>query len=213
MVVSKVAGAFTAEQAAQLTGLSADQLARWDREGFFRPSLGYENRRAPFSRIYTFRDLVGLRTISRLMSEYGVSKQYLKRVSEALDRPNELWAGSTLYVLGKKLYLEEPNSKDFREPTTGQAILRHFPLKSVVAEIEEGIRQLNDRSQVRAGATSRNRNVMANTEVIQGTRIPVRTILEYHRDGHSVADIIRAYPSLRSEDVTAALEKAGEKAA
>jgi uncharacterized protein (DUF433 family) len=210
---TKIAGAFTVDQAAQLTGLSADQLRRWDREGFFQPSMAYENRRAPFSRIYTFRDLVGLRAISRLMSEHGVSKQYLTRVKHALNRPHEMWGQTTLYVLGKKLYLQEPESKDLREPTTGQKALRYFPLQPVVGEIEEGIRRLSDRSRIPAGAVARNRNVMANTEVLEGTRIPIGTILEYHRDGYSVDDIVRAYPSLRREDIEIVVKRAGGRAA
>jgi DNA-binding transcriptional MerR regulator len=211
--ILKASGAFTADQAAELTGLSVNQLRRWDRQGFFRPSLGYENRRSPYSLIYTFRDLVGLRAISRLISEYKVPKRYLRRVSEALNRPQDVWAETTLYVLGKQLYLTEPDSADLREPTTGQAALRHFPLRPIVGEIEDRIKRMSTRTESKIGRTSRSRHVMANSEVVEGTRIPVQTIVEFHREGLTVDQILAEYPSLRREDVQAVLAKAGERAA
>jgi len=38
----------------------------WDDTGFFSPTLIDEHRRRAFGRIYSFRDVVGLRTIALL---------------------------------------------------------------------------------------------------------------------------------------------------
>src|SRR6187431_1645441 len=67
--VSGTIDAFTMDQAAKLSGLSEDQLRSWDTAGLFRPSLGWEDRRRHYSRIYTFEDLVALRTLARLREE------------------------------------------------------------------------------------------------------------------------------------------------
>jgi uncharacterized protein (DUF433 family) len=42
--------------------------------------------------------------------------------------------------------------------------------------------------------------------VIVGTRITVQTILEFLGAGDSIEDVLEAYPSLRREDVLAALQ-------
>jgi MerR HTH family regulatory protein len=50
-----------ADQAAKLTGLTVHRLRHWDRTGFFVPSFAAKNRRSPFSRVYSFKDLLSLR--------------------------------------------------------------------------------------------------------------------------------------------------------
>jgi hypothetical protein len=58
---SSVISAFNEEQVQRLTGVTMAQLRYWDRTNFFAPSLTDENRGRPYSRIYSFRDLVCLR--------------------------------------------------------------------------------------------------------------------------------------------------------
>lgn len=45
---------------------------------------------------------------------------------------------------------------------------------------------------------------------IRGTRIPVYLILEMLATGDSYEDILNAYPSLRKQDIQAAIEYAAE---
>lgn len=71
--------AFTTDTVSRITGSSVRQLQRWDRTGFSVPSFADPQRRRPYSRVYSFEDLVGLRTIAKLR-EQGVSLPALKRV-------------------------------------------------------------------------------------------------------------------------------------
>lgn len=80
--------AFTAETAANLTGVSEDQLRRWDTDGFFVPTFADENRRRPYSRIFSYADLVALRTIAHL-KELGVSQHALKKSRRVFPYPHE----------------------------------------------------------------------------------------------------------------------------
>lgn len=48
--------------------------------------------------------------------------------------------------------------------------------------------------------------------VIEGTRITVNTILEFLTAGDSADDIIKQYPSLTKEDITACLKFAADMA-
>jgi len=44
-----VVGAFSEEHAERLSGVSRNQLRRWERIGFLRPSYGCEDRRSAYS--------------------------------------------------------------------------------------------------------------------------------------------------------------------
>lgn len=45
---------------------------------------------------------------------------------------------------------------------------------------------------------------------IKGTRIPVYLILEMLASGDAIPDILKSYPSLKKEDIQAAIEYAAE---
>lgn len=76
--------AFTADHVARLTGLSNRQLRYWDQTGFFAPTHLDEHHRRAFGRIYSFRDVVGLRAISILRKTHKIPLQELRRVGEWL---------------------------------------------------------------------------------------------------------------------------------
>lgn len=78
--------AFTEEHASRVTGLSRRQLRAWDKRGFFEPELAFDNRRSPYSRIYSFQDLVGLRAISTLLKKYRVPLRELVKVAYELKK-------------------------------------------------------------------------------------------------------------------------------
>jgi DNA-binding transcriptional MerR regulator len=79
-------GAFSLEQASKLSGTSARQLEYWDETGFFQPQYATENRHRPYSRVYSYRDIVGLRTLAILRNEHHVPLQTLRVVNEWLKR-------------------------------------------------------------------------------------------------------------------------------
>ena len=64
--------AFTSGHVSALTGLSDRQLREWDNRGLFQPAYAEDDRRRPYSRVYSFRDVVGLRTIALLRKQYRV---------------------------------------------------------------------------------------------------------------------------------------------
>jgi DNA-binding transcriptional MerR regulator len=97
--------AFTMDVVSRLTGLSEWQLRRLDADGIFHLSLAQENRRRPYSRIYTFADLVSLRVIAKLR-KLGISRQEIRRAANLLkELPGASWEGTQFFVAGGKLYL------------------------------------------------------------------------------------------------------------
>jgi uncharacterized protein (DUF433 family) len=201
-----VVSAFTEDQVERLTGISQRQLRYWDRTGFFMPSLAYEDRRSPYSRLYSFRDIVSLKIVSALRNEANVPLAHLRDVKEKLSHLGDgVWAKTTLYVLNRRVIFDSPGIKDRKEEVvTGQVMLQ-IPLKVVTGNMEDAIRALRKRDDNVIGKIERRKNIAHNQAVVAGTRIPVRSIKAFADAGYSIKKIQKEYPTLTAEDIRAAL--------
>jgi uncharacterized protein (DUF433 family) len=203
-----VVQAFSLEQASRLTGISVNQLRNWDGTGFFQPSLASENRREPFSRVYSFLDLASLKVISTLRNETKVSLQHLREVGKRLSKLGEnKWASITLYVLNKKVVFHNPETDSKEEIVSGQAIL-DIPLEIVRSNMQRAVDAERLRTQDDFGRLEKSRFVAHAQTVVAGTRIPVRAIASFLKADYTDQQIIEEYPSLTSSDIDA-VRKAG----
>ena len=208
---SNVVSAFTEEQAARLTGLTVHRLRHWDRTRFFVPCFAADNRRTPFSRVYSFRDLLSLQILKALRVDMGCSLQHLREVKQKLEHLGEdRWSKTTLYVLNKKVVFHDEETGELREPVSGQIVLQ-IPLRVVRANMQSAVEGLSKRGTDDFGQIVRARNVNHNAPVIAGTRIPVAAIRRLTEDGFGVEQILAQYPSLTSADVKAALRYSRER--
>lgn len=198
-----VIAAFTEEDAARLTGLSVRQLRHWDRTNFFAPSLGNENRKLAYARLYSFKDLVALRVLDELRNESRVSMQHLREVKDKLLALGEHWASTTLYVLKKKVVFVNNETNQHEEVVSGQGVLQ-IPLQVVAGDMQERVRLWRQRDSSAAGRIEK-RHGFGNTSVVAGTRIPVGNIKAFAESGYTVEQIMREYPTLTKSDVEAAL--------
>lgn len=198
--------AFTAEHVCRLTGLSPRQVSYWDRTGFFSPTLLDENRRRTFARIYSFRDVVGLRTIAILRNRHAVPLQELRRVGEWLHSKHDApWSSIKFALKGNKVVFFDPLSGEAVEPRgAGQEVLP-VALESIANEMREASALLLERRGEQVGQIARNRYVVHNAWVVAGTRIPTSAIWNYHQAGYDSEEIIREYPRLTAADVAAAV--------
>ena len=80
---------FTAAQACQLTSCTAHQLRYWDKVGLVTPSIQTTDGRPGRRRIYSFRDLVGLRVVKSLLDN-GLSIQRVRRAWDYLRRTGDM---------------------------------------------------------------------------------------------------------------------------
>jgi uncharacterized protein (DUF433 family) len=205
MNVRNLIETFTEEAASRLTGISMRQLRYWDSEGFFSPSLAYADRSQPYSRLYSFRDVVALKVLNALRNDAKVSLQHLREVKDRLlELGDTLWAETTLYVHKRKVVFVNPKTEALEEVVSGQGILQ-IPLKVVSENMREQIKQINQRASGDIGKFMRNRNVAHNQVVIAGTRIPVDNVKAFAEQGYSVAQIKLEYPILTDEDIRAAI--------
>lgn len=213
MTVPNVIEAFSEEQAQRLTGLTQRQLRHWDRVGLVVPELADDDRSSAYSRVYSFLDIVSLRTLSVLRSQYGISLQHLRKIAQKMREMDlNIWIGTTLYVLNRRVIFEEPGTGKPREIATDQYVLP-IPLRVVVSDARKAVEELWRRPGEQIGRIERHRNVSSNVWVIAGTRIHVASIKRLAEDGYGVAEIQAEYPQLTEEDIRAALSHGDSRAA
>ncbi|MGC6329893.1 DUF433 domain-containing protein [Rhizorhabdus sp. FW153] len=197
-----VVAAFSLPQASKLTGVPEARLVDWDRECFFIPSLAYEDRRSPYSRVYSFEDLVGLRTLNILRDR--VSMQHLKKAALRLKQHSgKPWSDLTLYTLNDEVHFKNPKDGKIEGVISGQYGAT-IPLESIAEELREEANKLRERDRDRVGTIERHKFTMSNAPVFGGTRITVASVVSYLDAGYSVQEIIEEYPDLTREDVEAA---------
>lgn len=199
--------AFTTEHVCKLTGLSTRRVRYWDKTGFFSPALvdGYRSR--VFSRIYSFRDVVGLRTIAILRKEHRTPLQELRRVGQWLKREYQTpWSSLRFGLSGQRVIFFDPITGAATEPRgKGQTV---FPiaLEPIASEVRAAASRLTERQAEEVGQIVRTRYVVHNAWSLAGTRIPTEAIWNFHEAGYGVKRIIREYPRLTERDVEAAIE-------
>jgi uncharacterized protein (DUF433 family) len=191
-----IIAAFTEEQVERLTGLGISRLRYWDRTKFFVPSYADTNRRSAYSRIYSFKDVAALRTISVLRRQHNVPLQYLRKVgAELCQLADDGWIKFSLYVLGN------------------QYVVPSVALAVIFSDTKRDVADLAKRRDNTIGQIEQNRYISHNAAVVAGTRIPTAAIKRFKDAGYSVEAIIREYPDLTPRDVEAALAHEARDAA
>lgn len=194
--------AFSEAQVERLTNLRKGRLRYWERTEFFAPTyLGADRNRI---RVYSFRDIVALRTLEMLRVQNNVPLQHLRKVAERLSRSGlDVWVQTTLWVMNRKVIFQAPGSNKPQEVVSGQYVM-DIPLARVVADTESDVREMRRRKEDEIGQV-RNVRGIAGGPVLAGTRIRVASVQRLFEDGFSVKDIQAEYPDLTEEDITAAL--------
>ncbi|HLH75590.1 MAG TPA: DUF433 domain-containing protein [Candidatus Binataceae bacterium] len=197
-------GFFSADQVCQLAKISGSQLRYWRRTGVFQPQTS--EGAGAFRYFYSFRDVVGLRTISILRNKYGVGLDSLRLIERKLkDTDGADWSSVAFYV-GEDhgIYFVDPETKDtVAMKPMGQRPL--FKVRAIARQIENNLARMGRRTRS-IGKIDQSRFIMRNAHVIAGTRIPTSAVWEYHKAGYSKAKIIEQFPRLTIKDVEAAIQ-------
>lgn len=203
--ISNVIAAFSEDHASRLTRLSINRLRYWAKTGFFAPSYVEENPSAPYSRFYSFKDIVALRMLEMLRVKNGVPLQHLRKVAEKLAHlQDDLWTETRLRVSDRKVVFDEPESGRAREVLSGQFV-EEYALIEVIGETGREVEQMKEREPDEIGNVVQIRGVNRGAPTIAGTRIPVVSVQRLHEDGYSIEQIVAEYPRLTAADVKAAL--------
>ena len=102
-------GLFSADQVRRLTGLSEHQLRYWDNTAFFSPWRLDTGPHRPYNRIYSYRDLVGLRAVAILRNSHRIPLQELRKVGKWLsERCDTPWSSLSFLSPEGRLCLRYP---------------------------------------------------------------------------------------------------------
>ena len=204
MSQESVIGAFSEGDVVRLSGLTVGQLRSWDSKGFVQPSYAETDRRLPYSRIYSFLDIVSLRVLGQLRNIHKVPLQHLRKVSEKLAHLGaSKWSATTLYVLGRQVVYTDPRNDQRMTVVTGQRVF-DIPLRVVMSDTRKAIATLNHRSESETGKVVHGKFTLQNEPVFQGTRIPVSAVRRYLDAKYSPEAIMREFPGLTLEDIQTA---------
>ena len=149
--------------------------------------------------MYTFNDLVGLRTLRVLTDDYHVPmSEIMKAATELKKRTDRPWSNIPLAVLKRKVVFDldtEPKDAD------GQRVLKHIPLDKIASEVAKRAEALRNRNKALLGTSERHKFIAHNSYVLAGTRIPIAAVQSFIDEGYSDEDILAEYPSLTKIDV------------
>lgn len=193
--------AFTIDEVERLTGFSYSQLRTLRKNGIVNPA--YEDWERP---LFSFRDLVALRAISKLRQR--VSLQAIGRLHRYLTRYHEHpWSRLRIGLAGRELVFFDPKTERWQSNRPeGQFVFDEIiEFEQIAEETQSAVREARTRTPEQIGATSQNRRVMRNARVIAGTRVPTATIVGFLAAGRSYEEILANFPSLRREDIDAAV--------
>ena len=206
MLAAMRLGVYSAAQACRLAKISDMQLRHWDRTRVFRPHT-IESGYGPFRRVYLFRDIVGLRTISLLRNVHKVRLSDLREIASRLKAtPDMEWAKLVFYKgADGHVYFDDPVSRArVAVSPMGQSPL--FEMREIITGVEHQLKLLNRRTKTQIGKVQRSRFVLRSAAVVAGTRILTRSIYDLHEAGFTTSQIIREFPRLTERDVQAALD-------
>lgn len=192
---------FSIDHAERVTGLSKLRLERWDRLGLFSPeAVDPSDKGNPYSRVYTFNDLVGLRTLALLVGTYRVPLREIRGAYQKLSKlVKNPWSDTPLSVCKRQIVFDLHGQP--RNVTDGQAVLKHIPLPEIADEVAKRTQALRTRRKDQIGTTERRKFFLHNTTVLAGTRIPVKAVESFIGEGYSDKAIVEEYPSLTRADV------------
>lgn len=198
--------AFTAQQMDRLSRISDRRLRYWEMTKVFRPTYVERRDSGPFRKIYTFRDLVSLRTLAILRDDHDLPLQELRIASDYLSRfSNSPWSELNLKIQNGRLVFRDPTSGVWTvADATGQSIIA-IDLEQISRDSENDARKLMARTSEHFGKITRNRHIMSNEWVFSGTRIPVEAVVSLRASGMSEKEILLQYPTLALADIAAAL--------
>jgi uncharacterized protein (DUF433 family) len=200
---------YSAEQACRLANISEYQLRHWDNKRIFRPEYVSKGR-GPFNRLYSFRDIVGLRTLNALRSRYGISVSKLREFGEWLHgRYESPWASIRFYISGNALYCIDPvdgSTICLSRPTGQRPLGSMIAMKAVISSVSQALKAMRTRKRSDLGKLTRNRYVASNACLIAGTRVRTSVMWDYQQAGYSIDAILTEFPRLTPRDVACAID-------
>ncbi len=131
---------FSGTQAADIVGISYRQLDYWARTDLVRPSLS-EARGSGTRRLYSYRDLLELRMIKKLL-DAGIKLESVRQVFDYLRGSTGLdIASANLVISGNRVLLCDDDTL-IDVVKRGQGVLNVLPMGDVKRDVDAAILDL-----------------------------------------------------------------------
>lgn len=141
---------FTAQQACRFTGCTSHQLRYWDRVDLLRPSVQRTGGRPGRRRLYSFRDLVGLRVIKSLLDN-GMSVQRVRRAWDYLRRTGDMdqhLSEVRLVTDGQSIFRVAHDDEELVDALREGQLAFFVAINEITLEVEEDVSRFElDRDQ------------------------------------------------------------------
>lgn len=136
-------------QVCSIVGITYRQLDYWARTDLLRPSVS-EARGSGTQRLYSYRDLVELKVIKRLL-DAGISLQAARKAVEVLRKAGGEVATANLVLNGTQSVLARDDDQLVDLLKGGQGVLNIvLPLAGVVEELDAAITEFAPRDEAPA---------------------------------------------------------------
>lgn len=196
--------AFPIPLTSKMSGATPDQLRYWRTRGILRPEI--EDEKSPY--LYSFRDIVALRTLAWLRGDHSL--QMIRRAFSTLSELDmvEHPASYTLVKLGKSIGVVDQNDPGqaidlVREP--GQITVG--TLEDVFARFESHNRRVVDPLLHPRDGVEVNPSRLGGWPTITGTRVPFDVVASLIGDGSVPAeDVAFYYPDVSPQAARDALD-------
>ncbi len=198
---------FSVDQVSRLTGLKKGRLAYWHNTDFYTAEHSDDPHR-PYGRVYSFLDLVALRTLAVLVNEHRVYLGELRKVAKLLSDRRGDWAGCRFLVGGRKVFWipRGASEDDIRSAHPPGQREMHLAMDEITRDVRNAVAAAKERTPDEIGEIVRHRNVAENAPILAGTRIPTKAVWLFHSEGYDADEIQRQYPRLTPRDIEAAIE-------
>src|SRR5437588_10838216 len=140
-MASDVEQGFRGPQVCSIVGITYRQLDYWARTDLLRPSIS-EARGSGTQRRYSYRDLLELKVITRLL-DAGVSLQSARRAIQCLRSGGDDVATANLVLNGSQSVLATSGEEIIDLLKGGQGVLNVVALATVVEELDAAIHDMN----------------------------------------------------------------------
>lgn len=143
-------GAFSAEVARNIVGITYRQLDYWDKTALIRPSVQRAKGRGS-RRLYSFEDLVELRVVAKLLGA-GVSlpavrkaARYLRQHFADVARP---LARLALQADGKRVLVTTTDGKHLLDATAGGQVVITVAIAPIVKDLRHRVTELRHQREL-----------------------------------------------------------------
>lgn len=137
--------AYNVDTVIELTGLTARQIRYWDTTGLVSPSLQRAKGRGS-KRLYSFEDLVELRTVARLLTA-GISLQRVRKVVDYIVRVRDVarpLASLRFLVDGNDVFISSEDTLRWEDALRSGQILLIVPVDEIWKATEADVRGIGE---------------------------------------------------------------------